>query len=49
MPALLATMRDIFEFHPLIKILIAAAVRNNDTMECFLRGCGKLAAFEITR
>ena len=41
MPALIASMRDIFKLHPSIKILIAATVRNQETIECFLQACSE--------
>lgn len=40
MPALIATIRDLFELYPKLKVLIAAAVRNEKTLKCFLDACG---------
>ena len=40
MPALIATIRDLFELNLKLKVLISAAVRNEKTLECFLEACG---------
>ncbi len=40
MPALIATIRDLFELYPGIKFLISATVRNEETIVGFLRACG---------
>ena len=40
MPALIATIRDLFELYPKLKVLISAAVRNEETLKCFLEACG---------
>lgn len=38
-PALVATLRDLFELYPLIKVLISATVRNEETLASFVRAC----------
>ena len=40
MPALIATIRDLFELYPQAIVLISATVRNQDTMAVFLGACG---------
>ncbi len=42
-PALVSTIRDLFELYPKIRILISATVRNEDTLACFVRACGKIS------
>ncbi|KAL9638763.1 MAG: hypothetical protein Q9164_001353 [Protoblastenia rupestris] len=39
MPALIATIRDLFELYPQVTILISATVRNQDTLAVFLGAC----------
>lgn len=41
MPALVATIRDLFELYPRLKALISVTVRNEETVKCFLDACGK--------
>ena len=40
MPALVATIRDLFELYPRLKVLISVTVRNEETVKCFLDACG---------
>lgn len=40
-PALVTTIRDLFNLYPETKILISATVRNEDTLAAFLDACGK--------
>ena len=40
-PALIATIRDLFELYPDIQVLIAATIRNKETFESFLLACSK--------
>ena len=40
MSALIATIRELFELYPKLKVLISAAVRNEETLNCFLEACG---------
>ena len=39
-PALVATIRDLFELYPRLKALISITVRNEETVNCFLDACG---------
>ena len=39
-PALIATLVDLVEMFPAVKILIAATIRNEETFENFLKVCG---------
>ncbi|MDI1490112.1 MAG: hypothetical protein OHK93_001312 [Ramalina farinacea] len=39
MPALIATVRDLFELYPSAKFLISATIRNEETLNCFLKAC----------
>lgn len=41
MPALIATVRDLFELYPSAKFLISATIRNEETLNCFLKACGQ--------
>lgn len=38
-PALISTLRDLFELYPLIKVLISATVRNEETLASFTKAC----------
>ena len=38
-PALVATMRDLFELYPNLQIMISATVRNKETLEAFTIAC----------
>lgn len=42
MPALIATIRDLFELYNGTRVLISATVRNEETLARFLRACGML-------
>ncbi|KAL2042081.1 hypothetical protein N7G274_005269 [Stereocaulon virgatum] len=48
MPALIATMRDLFELYPKLKVLIAATRRNEETLQFFLAAC-ETNGFETER
>ena len=41
MPALVATIRDLFELYPKTEVVISATVRNEDTLDAFLKACGQ--------
>ncbi|KAG8533692.1 uncharacterized protein KY384_001433 [Bacidia gigantensis] len=38
-PALVATLRDLFEMYNQAKVIISATVRNEDTLACFIQAC----------
>lgn len=40
-PALVSTMRDMFELWPKVQIIISATIRNEDTFAAFEHACGK--------
>lgn len=40
-PLLLSTVRDLFENYGVKEFIIAATLRNEDTFNTFLNGCGK--------
>ncbi len=40
-PALISTLRDLFELYPLTKALISATVRNEETLAAFTKACSK--------
>ena len=40
-PALIATLRDMFELYPMVKILISATVRNEETLASYTKACLK--------
>ncbi len=40
MLALVATIRDLFELYPRLKVLISVPVRNEETVKGFLDACG---------
>lgn len=42
-PALVATIRDLFELYPKIGLLISATIRNEDALACFVGACGKIS------
>jgi len=48
-PALVATLRELFDTFPKIEALISAAIRNPDTFNVFLQACGKLSRVLCTR
>lgn len=40
-PALVSTMRDLFEIWPKVQIIISATIRNEDTFAAFEYACGE--------
>ena len=41
-PALVSTIREVFEFWPRANVVIAATIRNSDTFSAFEKACGEL-------
>jgi predicted nicotinamide N-methyase len=40
-PSLVATLRDLFDRYPSLRVLISATIRNQETFEVFLAACGE--------
>ena len=41
MPALVATLRDLFDTSPKLQVILSATVRNQDTLDAFTKACSK--------